>query len=72
MQVIGNPGVDHLDFELWCLAASAVTGCAACVASHDRVVRAKGATAAMVQDAVRIAAIVHALALTLEGAAALA
>ncbi len=72
MQAIGNPGVDHLDFELWCLAASAVTGCGACVVSHDQVVRSKGATAAMVQDAVRIAAVVHALAATLDGVAALA
>ena len=71
MQVIGNPGVDHLDFELWCLAASAVTGCGACVASHDKVVRDKGASPAMVQDAVRIASVVHALAASLEGAAAL-
>jgi hypothetical protein len=22
MQMIGNPGVDHVDFELWCLAAA--------------------------------------------------
>jgi alkyl hydroperoxide reductase subunit D len=26
MQIIGKPGVDHVDFELWCLAASAITG----------------------------------------------
>lgn len=72
MQLIGNPGVDALDFELWCLAASAVTGCGACVKSHDQVVRSKGATAAQVQDAVRIAAVVHALAVTLDGLAATA
>ena len=72
MQMIGNPGVDALDFELWCLAASAVTGCGACVVSHDKVVRQKGATAPQVQDAVRIAAVVHALAATLDGLAAAA
>src|SRR5690606_31226633 len=27
MTVIGNPGVDKLDFELWSLAVSAVNGC---------------------------------------------
>ena len=59
--------VDHVDFELWCLAASAVTGCGAGVVAHERVLRGKGVTAPMVQDAVRIAAIVHALAVTLEG-----
>lgn len=67
MQMIGNPGVDPLDFELWCLAASAVTGCGACVVAHDKVVRDKGAQAQHVQDAVRIAAVVHALAATLDG-----
>ncbi|MEZ4403409.1 MAG: carboxymuconolactone decarboxylase family protein [Kofleriaceae bacterium] len=70
MQLIGNPGVDALDFELWCLAASAVTGCGACVVSHDRVVRQHGASASQVQDAVRIAAVVHALAVTLDDVAA--
>jgi len=72
MQVIGNPGVDHADFELWCLAASAITGCEQCVRSHEAVVRQKGLTAAHVQEAVRVAAIVHALAATLDGVDALA
>jgi lipoyl-dependent peroxiredoxin subunit D len=72
MQVIGNPGVDHADFELWCLAASAITGCEQCVRSHEAVVRQKGLTAAHVQEAVRVASIVHALAVTLDGAAAIA
>ncbi len=71
MQVIGNPGVDHADFELWCLAASAVTGCEQCVRSHEAVVRQKGLTAAHVQEAVRVASIVHALAVTLDGVDAL-
>ncbi|HEY5952079.1 MAG TPA: carboxymuconolactone decarboxylase family protein, partial [Kofleriaceae bacterium] len=33
MQVIGSPGIDKLDFELACLAASAIAGCEACVRS---------------------------------------
>jgi lipoyl-dependent peroxiredoxin subunit D len=65
MQVIGKPGVDHVDFELWCLACSAITGCEACVQSHEHTVRSKGGTQEQVQDAVRIAAVVHAVALTL-------
>jgi alkyl hydroperoxide reductase subunit D len=72
MQVIGNPGVDAVDFELWCLAASAVTGCGACVVAHEHVLRDKGLPAAGVQDAIRIAAVVHALAATLDGADAIA
>ena len=72
MQAIGNPGVDHLDFELWCLAVSAINGCGACVAAHEQVVRGKAATAPMVQDAVRIAAVADALAAALDAVAAFA
>lgn len=70
MQIIGKPGVEHLDFELWCLASSAIAGCSACVQSHEKVVRDKGGTKEQVQDAVRIAAVVHAVALTLDTAVA--
>jgi alkyl hydroperoxide reductase subunit D len=69
MQIIGKPGAPHLDFELWCLAASAITGCEACVRAHEKTVRDKGGTAEQVQEAVRIAAVVHAVALTLDTAA---
>ena len=65
MQIIGKPGVDHLDFELWSLACSAITGCEMCVRSHEKVVRDKGGTKEAVQDAVRIASVIHAVALTL-------
>jgi alkyl hydroperoxide reductase subunit D len=66
MNVIGNPGVDQLDFELWSLAVSAINGCGRCIESHEHEVIAKGASKEMVQDAVRIAAVVHAVAVTLE------
>ena len=66
MTAMANPGVDKLDFELWSLAVSAINGCGMCMESHEHEVLAKGATADMVQDAVRIAAILHAAAVTLE------
>jgi alkyl hydroperoxide reductase subunit D len=66
MQIIGRPGVDCVDFELWCLAASVITGCENCVRNHEHTVRERGGTAEQVQDAVRIAAVVHAVALTLD------
>ena len=66
MNVIGNPGVDRLDFELWCLAVSAINGCGMCLEAHDREVLAKGASREMVQDAVRIASVIHAVAVTLD------
>ncbi|MDB4955038.1 MAG: alkyl hydroperoxide reductase [Myxococcales bacterium] len=67
MQLIGNPGIEKLDFELECLAASAITGCEMCVRSHEKVIRERGGTKEMVQDAVRIAAVLHAAAVTLDG-----
>ena len=68
MQIIGNPGIDKLDFELACLAASAITGCESCVRSHEQAVRERGGTKEMVQDAVRIAAVLHAVAVALPAA----
>jgi len=71
MNVIGRPGVEKADFELWSLAVSAINGCSMCVESHERAVRAEGLTQEQVQSAVRIAATVHAIAATLDGEAAL-
>ena len=72
MQVIANPGVDKVDFELWSLAVSAINGCGMCVDSHDHEVRKGGLSTEQVQAAVRIAAVVHAVSATLDGEAALA
>jgi alkyl hydroperoxide reductase subunit D len=66
MQIIGKPGVDALDFELWCLAASAITGCERCVQAHEASVRQKQGSKDQVQEAVRIAAVIHGVALTLD------
>ncbi|WDI33182.1 carboxymuconolactone decarboxylase family protein [Hyphococcus flavus] len=71
MNVIGNPGVDKVDFELWSLAVSAVNGCGMCLDSHDKVVRKGGLSTDQVQTALRIAASVHAAAAVLTGEAAL-
>ncbi len=72
MQVIANPGVEKVDFELWSLAVSAINGCGMCVDSHDAVVRKGGLSTEQVQTAVRIAAVVHAVSAVLDGEAALA
>ncbi|HEX4778023.1 MAG TPA: carboxymuconolactone decarboxylase family protein [Acidimicrobiia bacterium] len=71
MTVIGNPGVERLDFELWSLAVSAVNGCGRCIESHAHEVASKGATREVVQDVVRVAAVVHAVAATLDAEHAL-
>ncbi|MFC0038105.1 carboxymuconolactone decarboxylase family protein [Actinomadura rayongensis] len=72
MSIIGKPGVDKIDFELWCLAVSAVNGCGRCLESHEKVLRDGGLSRELIQEALRIAAVVHATAVTLEGEAALA
>jgi len=71
MNIIGKPGVEKVDFELWSLAVSAVNGCGMCLTSHEKVVRDAGLTQEQVQSAVRIASVVHAVAATLDGEEAL-
>ena len=66
MNVMAKPGVEKVDFELWSLAVSAINGCGMCVDSHEKVLREHGVTAEQVQAAVRIAAVVHAVAATLD------
>lgn len=72
MNVIAKPGAEKADFELWSLAVSAVNGCGMCIDSHERELRKAGLGAEAIQAAVRIAAVVHAVAATLDGEAALA
>ena len=72
MNVIRMHGVAQEDFELWSLAVSAINGCGACIDSHERVVREKGLGEEAVQAAVRIAAVIHAVARVLDAEAALA
>lgn len=72
MNVLAKPGVEKVDFELWSLAVSAINGCGMCVDAHERELRKAGLGVESVQAAVRIAAVVHAVAATLDGEAAIA
>jgi len=67
MNGLANPGVDKADFELWATAVSAVNGCGMCIESHEHELRKAGLTAEQIQAAVRIAAVVHAVAAVLDG-----
>jgi alkyl hydroperoxide reductase subunit D len=69
MNVIGNPGIDKLDFELLSLAVSAVNGCGMCIVAHERQLRKHDVSREAIQSAVRIAATIHAVAGVLEHAA---
>ncbi len=68
MQVIGKHNSDPVDFELWCLAVSAINGCGVCVDAHENVLREKGVSEETVLAAVRIASTIHALAAILDAA----
>ena len=70
MNALARPGVEKADFELWSLAVSAVNGCGMCMDSHEKIVRSAGLTVDAIQAAIRIAAVVHAVAATLDGEAA--
>jgi alkyl hydroperoxide reductase subunit D len=72
MNVIGNPGVDKADFELWSFAVSAINGCGQCLDSHEQVLRKAGLSRETVQEAVKIASVVHAVAVTVDAEEALA
>ena len=71
MTIIGRPGVDKVDFELWCLAVSSINGCFMCVDSHEAEVRKAGMTSEQIQASVRIAAVVQAASAILDGETAL-
>ena len=61
MNVIANPGVDKADFELWCLAVSAINGCGMCLDSHEAELRTHGMPNVQIQTALRIGAVVNAV-----------
>ena len=66
MQRIAKPLTNKVDFELFCLAVSAINGCEMCIRSHEEVVLKGGLSEDQVHDAVRIAATVNAAALSIE------
>jgi len=62
MNALGTPGIDRRDFELLALAVSAINACGMCIGSHERKLRAEGVGREAIQSAVRIAAVLHAVA----------
>jgi lipoyl-dependent peroxiredoxin subunit D len=72
MNVIGNPGVAKVDFELWSLAVSAINGCGQCLDSHEQVLRKADVDRETIQEAFKIAAVIQAVGTTLDAEAALA
>jgi len=68
MNVMANPGIEKIAFEAASLAVSAINGCGMCLDAHEKTLRQHGVTAQGVQSVVRISAVIHAVAVTLEQA----
>jgi alkyl hydroperoxide reductase subunit D len=66
MNVMRTHGVDHIDFELWALAVSAINGCGKCVDSHEKVVREKDTSEETILAIVRVASVLHAIGAVLD------
>ncbi len=66
MNRLAKPKTSRVDLELFSLAVSAINGCEICVRSHEKAVRETGITDDQVNDAIRIAATIHAAAVALE------
>jgi alkyl hydroperoxide reductase subunit D len=62
MNVIGSPGIDKADFELFCLAVSAMNGCGMCIDSHEKVLKTHGVGADVIQAGARVGAVMKAVA----------
>ncbi|MEM7617533.1 MAG: carboxymuconolactone decarboxylase family protein [Pseudomonadota bacterium] len=62
MNIIGNPGIEKVDFELYSLAVSAINGCGMCIDAHVHEVVKGGISKQAVQSSIRIAAVLSAAA----------
>ena len=62
MNLIGSHGIAKEDFELFSIAVSAMNGCGMCMESHERVLLQHGVKPETIQSAVRIGAVMKAIA----------
>ena len=62
MNVIGNPGIEKADFELFSLGVSAMNGCGRCIDSHEKVLIQHGVSTETIQAAARVASVIKAVA----------
>jgi alkyl hydroperoxide reductase subunit D len=66
MNVIANPGIDKINFELNCLAVSAINGCGMCIDAHAYELTKSSVSKLAIQSTVRIAAVLNAAAMGVE------
>lgn len=62
MNVMSNPGISKIDFELMSLAISAINGCGMCMEAHTRTIIQAGVKKTSIQSCIRIASVIHAVA----------
>ena len=62
MNLIGQHGIAKIEFELFSLAVSAMNGCGMCMDSHERILTEHGVKVDVIQNAVRIGAVMKAIA----------
>lgn len=61
MNMMGQSGIDKVDFELMSIAVSAINGCGLCIDSHEKMLIKAGAKPEGVQHAIKIAAVINGL-----------
>jgi alkyl hydroperoxide reductase subunit D len=66
MQRLSQVASNKRDFELFCLAVSAINNCQSCMAAHEAAVLEQGLSTDHVIDSIRIAATIHAAAIAAE------
>jgi len=66
MQRLAQVTSTKADFELFCLAVSAINNCQNCMAAHEAAVLKQGLTEDHVWDSIRIASTIHAAAIAAE------
>jgi len=62
MNGIAQPGIEKVDFELYCLAVSAIAGCGMCIKSHIAQAQKASITVEGIQSTIRIASVIQAAA----------
>lgn len=67
MNIMRDPGVDKVNFELWSLAVSIINGCGMCINAHEKqLITHYKLSQEAIQLVAKIAAITHSLACILE------
>ena len=61
MNILANPGVDKIDFELWSTAVSAINGCGMCLDAHESELKKHSVPNTSIQAMLRIGAVVNAV-----------